>query len=87
MNNTKVLTTDAARTYLWASWNDEMVLRAFSERWTPSLGNAVRLMNPDAQGQADLAELFDLYDAAGMLKTEVIYGIWQAARRYYEGLA
>lgn len=81
MNDASVLAADAAARMLAYTWDDDVVKRAFEDGWPRSFGNVLKLFGGILN--RSVTETLQLFDRAGMSKTEMSAAIWRAAEAYY----
>ena len=81
MNDAMVLATEIAKQKLEYEWNDSSVGLAIENQSPRSFGNALRLFG-GVMG-AGVVSALELFDKAGMDKSEMARAIWNAARCHY----
>lgn len=82
MNDAMILATEIAKSNMRYEWDDSNVGLAIENDLQRSFGNALRLFG-SVMGAGVISTL-ELYDKAGMDKSEMARAIWHAARCHYD---
>lgn len=82
MNDAMILATEIAKSNMRYEWDDSMVGLAIENDLPRSFGNALRLFG-NVVGTGVISTL-ELFDKAGMDKSEMARAIWHAAQCHYD---